>query len=441
MISAATKKKLLVFVFITLVGVSYVGARYARLDRLVYDSSYQVNAQFAQSGGIFVGAEVTYRGLRVGQVSDMKLTRDGVDVVLSIDKGRDRIPADTLALVANKSAVGEQYVDLEPRTDAAPFLHDNSTISTPNTQVPVSTTQILTSVDRFVNSVPQDDLRTVVSELGAGFKGSGEDLAQIIDTSDSFIKAANENFDVTTALIRDSNTVLRTQSDKGSAIRSFAQNLALFSGVIADNDQSLRALIDNGSATANELRTFLEENQVDLGGLINNLVTTGQVVVKHLAGIRQILVLYPYEVASGFTVSAKSADGYNARFGFILNQIPAVCHKGYDPKEWRSPTDGSNKADGHGRPLCGAGEQDRRPWRTERPPRRRGVPVRHGVHGRQLRPDDPQAHVGRWRRRRGRPFRHLDLRRGVLVEPAARPSRLNTGLDHRRPRSADFVPI
>jgi phospholipid/cholesterol/gamma-HCH transport system substrate-binding protein len=342
-ISSSTKKKLLVFVFITLVGVSYVGARYARLDRLVYDSAYQVKAEFAQSGGIFVGAEVSYRGVKVGQVSDMQLTRDGVDVVLDIDKGESKIPADTLALVANKSAVGEQYVDLEPRHDTGPYLHDGSRITTPNTEVPKTTTEILTSVDQFVNSVPQDDLRTVVSELGAGFKGTGPDLAQIIDTSNSFIQAANQNFGVTTALIRDSNTVLRTQADKGSAIRSFAQNLALFSGVIADNDKALRALIDNGSATANELRTFLEQNQVDLGGLINNLVTTGQVVVKHLDGIRQILVLYPYEVANGYTVAAKNSDGYNARFGFILNQVPAVCEKGYDPKEWRSPNDGSNK--------------------------------------------------------------------------------------------------
>ena len=342
MLTSRTKKQLLVFVFITLVGVSYVGARYARLDRLVYDSAYQVNAEFAQSGGIFTGAEVAYRGVRVGQVSEMRLTREGVDVVLSIDKGH-RIPANTLALVANKSAVGEQYVDLEPRTNGGPYLREGSKIATADTAVPVSTTQILTSVDAFVNSVPEPTLRTVVSELGAGFRGSGDDLAQIIDTSNAFIKSASENFDVTTALIRDSNTVLRTQAEKGSAIRGFARDLALFSGVVADNDASLRVLIDNGSATAEELRTFLEQNQVDLGGLINNLVTTGEVVVKHLDGIRQILVLFPHEVASGYTVTAKNAEGYNARFGFILNQDPAVCEKGYDPKEWRSPTDGSNK--------------------------------------------------------------------------------------------------
>ena len=147
MLTTRTKKQLLVFVFITLVGVSYVGARYARLDRLVYDSAYRVNAQFAQSGGIFTGAEVAYRGVKVGQVSDMRLTRAGVDVVLSIDKGH-RIPADTLALVANKSAVGEQYVDLEPRTDKGPFLADGSVISTANTQVPKSTTQVFDSLDQ-----------------------------------------------------------------------------------------------------------------------------------------------------------------------------------------------------------------------------------------------------------------------------------------------------
>ena len=344
MITARTRKQLLVFVFITLIGVSYVGARYARLDRLVYDSAYQVKAEFAQSGGIFTGAEVSYRGIHVGQVSDMLLTGNGVEVVLSIDKGQDRIPADTLAVVANKSAVGEQYVDLEPRSDDGPFLKAGSEIPAADTQIPVSTTEILTNTDAFVNSIPQETLRTVVSEMGAAFQGSADDLARIIDTSNEFIAAADKNFDVTTALIKDSNTVLRTQSDKGSAIRSFAQNLALFSGTLADNDAALRALIDNGSATANELRTFLEQNQVDLGGLINNLVTTGQVVVKHLPGIRQVLVLYPYEVANGYTVVAKNREGYNARFGFILNPNPAVCEKGYDPKEWRSPGDGSNKA-------------------------------------------------------------------------------------------------
>jgi phospholipid/cholesterol/gamma-HCH transport system substrate-binding protein len=343
-ITSRTKKQLLAFVFITLIGVSYVGARYARLDRLVgLDSSYKVNAHFAQSGGIFTGAEVTYRGVGVGQVSDMELVSDGVNVVLTIEKDHDDIPADTLALVGNKSAVGEQYVELQPKSDKGPYLKDGSVIEPAETAVPVSTTEILTNLDRLVTSVPQDQLRSVVDELGAAFQGTGESLAQIVDTSNAFIQTANDNFDITTALIKDGSTVLRSQADKGSAIRSFSRDLALFSGTLADNDSALRALIDNGSATAIELRTFLEQNQVDLGSLINNLVTTGEIIVKHLPGIRQILVLYPYMVAGGFTVAAKNADGYDARFGLVLTQLPLTCAKGYDVKERRTPLQTDDK--------------------------------------------------------------------------------------------------
>jgi phospholipid/cholesterol/gamma-HCH transport system substrate-binding protein len=344
MITARTKKQLIAFVILTLVGVTFVGARYARLDRLLYDSAFTVNAHFAQSGGIFTGAEVTYRGVKVGTVESMKLTDGGVDVLLSVDNKHDKIPADSIALVGNKSAVGEQYVELQPQTDKGPYLKDKSEIDTDQTQIPVSTTEILTNLDALVRSVPQADLRTVVAESGAAFKDAGPSLGQIIDTSSSFIETADANFKVTTDLIRDSRVVLQTQVDKGSAIRSFSRDLALFSGTVADNDKYLRSLIDNGSATANELRTFLEQNRVNLGQLINNLVTTNEVTVKYLKGIRQLLVIYPYVVAGGFTVAKKGADGkYDAQFGLVLTNDPQPCDKGYESTDRRKPQDTADR--------------------------------------------------------------------------------------------------
>jgi phospholipid/cholesterol/gamma-HCH transport system substrate-binding protein len=343
-ITSRTKRQLLAFVILTLVGVSYVGARYAQLDRLFYDSAYTVNAHFKESGGIFTGAEVTYRGVGIGQVSDMQLIDGGVNVKLAIDRAHDRIPADTAALVGNKSAVGEQYVELQPRTSSGPYLKDGSVIRPQDTQTPVSTKELLTNLTNLVNSVDQSDLRTVVSELGAAFHGTGEDLARIIDTGNEFIQAADDNFKVTTDLIRDSNTVLRTQADKGSAIRSFARDLELFSNTLSAHDKDLRTLIENGSATTTELRRFLEDNQVNLGQLLNNLVTTNEVVVQYLDGIQQLLILYPYVVAGGYTVAARNDDGtYNANFGLVLTQGSDPCKNGYDPAERRDPTDRSDK--------------------------------------------------------------------------------------------------
>ena len=105
MITKRTKLQLMIFVIITLVGVSYVGARYAQLDRLVLDDSYRVTAHFADSGGIFKGAEVTYRGVTIGRVGGLELTEGGVDVHLDIENDSDDIPSETRALVGNRTVV------------------------------------------------------------------------------------------------------------------------------------------------------------------------------------------------------------------------------------------------------------------------------------------------------------------------------------------------
>ncbi len=345
MITRRTKVQLLVFALITLIGVSFVGARYARLDRVFLDQSYTVVAHFADSGGAFAGAEVSYRGVRVGQVEQLVLTDDGVDVHLDIDNEFDDIPADAHALVGNRSAVGEQYVELQPQTNKGPFLRDDSQIATDRTAVPIATDTLLTHLDETVRSVNQDDLRTVTSEFGLAFNDAGGDLQTILDSTSSFIATAEANFDVTVDLIRDSNTVLNGQIDSERAFRRFARDLSAFSTTVANHDQDLRKLIEDGSLGANELRVFLEDNEVELGELINNLVTTGEVVVKHLDGIEQLLVLYPYVVEGGMTVVSKSPGTglYDAHFGMVLTQEPHVCHAGYEGTDRRSPLDGSNR--------------------------------------------------------------------------------------------------
>jgi phospholipid/cholesterol/gamma-HCH transport system substrate-binding protein len=344
-ITRRTKVQLMIFVLITLLGVSFVGAKYAQLNRLLYSTSYTVVAHFRDSGGMYDGGMVSYRGVRVGRVDKLVLTHQGVDAYLDIDNGWDKIPSDALAVVGNRSAVGEQYVDLQPKTDSGPYLRDGSQIAMPDTRTPIPTDKLLTDISRTVESVNRGSLRTTVHELGRAFAGTGPDLQRIIDTGTSFIHTANRNFDVTTALIKDGNKVLHGQVASASAIRSFAKDLRLFSGTLAGHDKSLRQVIDDGSVTAVQLRRFLQDNRVDLAGLINNLVTTGNIVVQHLAGLRQVLILYPYVVQGGFTVVSKSPETglYDAHFGMVLTNDPEVCHNGYQSTDTRPPQDGSNR--------------------------------------------------------------------------------------------------
>jgi phospholipid/cholesterol/gamma-HCH transport system substrate-binding protein len=345
MISRRTRLQLLVFVAITLLGVSYVGATYAKLDRVVMDRSYEVTAHFRESGGIFVGAEVTYRGVGVGRVSDLSLTDDGVDVELEIDDSNDQIPDDTIAVVANRSAVGEQYVDLQPRTTDQPYLEDGSSIALEDTRIPIPTTKLLIEIDELVRSVDQDNLRTMIAESGDAFEDAGDDLSRIIDTSNAFIEAADANFDVTAALIRDSRTVLQTQLDSAGHIRSFVHDLRLLSDSLVASDADFRQLIDEGSLTAGVVRQFVADNSDAIGRLLNNVITNNRVVTARLDGLEMILEVYPYPVEGGYAVVDKdNVDGlYDAHFGLVLTSEPHNCTSGYEGTTERNPHDRSEE--------------------------------------------------------------------------------------------------
>ena len=330
MISRLTKIQLVFFAIITVLGTAFVGGKYAELDRLVVDRTFPVTAKFEDSGGIFAGAEVTYRGIAVGTVDKLRFTDDGVDVVLAIEKSAPKISDDVEALVANKSAIGEQFVDLQPRTASAPFLRSGSTIERTDTRIPIDTTTLLLNIDGLVSSIDTQSLKTLVDELGQAFEGTGRDLTRIIDTSTEFIDEAEANLDVTRSLIRGSGTVLQTQIDKQGQLSTFAENLALFSDTLVDADPDLRRLLDEGTSSARVVRQVVDENAADLQAIFRDLRASGEPLARNDKTLQALSILYPYTVEGAFSVTAPSkrsgqSDEYDATFGLVITPEPKTC--------------------------------------------------------------------------------------------------------------------
>ncbi|HEX3004030.1 MAG TPA: MCE family protein, partial [Angustibacter sp.] len=238
MVTRGVKLQLIAFVAIALVAVSVLSANYVGLFDKVAGGRYVVTADFGDSGGIFSGAEVTYRGVTIGKVDRLRLTDGGVLVDLRLDRGT-QVPRDTLAVVENRSAVGEQYVDLQPRSSQGPYLTAGSRIARADTRTPTRIDTVLLDVDRLVRSVDKNDLSTTVEELGKTFAGGGTDLQRLIDAGDALTQSATEALPETTRLIQDGRTVLATQKASGSDIRSFSADLADLSSQLRGSDADL----------------------------------------------------------------------------------------------------------------------------------------------------------------------------------------------------------
>ena len=331
MITRLTKIQLVIFAIVTVLGGAFVGGRYAQLDRMVVDRSFPVAVNFKDSGGIFAGAQVTYRGIPVGTVDELQFADGGVKAVLDIENSAPDIPRDVLAVVANKSAIGEQFVDLQPRVNKGPYLAQGSAIPIGSTRIPIDTTTLLVDVDGLVTSVDTDSLRTVVDELGQAFQGTGPDLARILDTSSEFIRAADDNIDVTRALIRDSDSVLQTQIDKQGELSTFSKNLALLSDTLVEADPDLRRLLDRGGESAATVREVVDENADDLGSAVRDLLVANKPLQENVLGLQAIFLLYPYLLEGSFSVidpevkGGKETGEYQANFGLVLTDTTPTC--------------------------------------------------------------------------------------------------------------------
>lgn len=326
--SRLVRVQLVAFLVITVLGVTYTGIRYVGLDRYFGASGYTVQMELQNSGGIFENAEVTYRGVSVGRVGALSLTPTGVQVALIINDGAPEIPQNLTAAVANRSAVGEQYVDLRPTTATGPFLKGGSVIPQDRTSIPVSTQDLLSSVDSLVRSVPLQSLQTVIHELGLAFQGQGPALQKLLDQGNLLTTAATDALPQTLRLIADSQTVLDTQRNEGSAIVNFSANLNLVAQQLQASDPDIRRLIVTGQQAGTEVGALLNTSAPQLSTTLANLATVADVTEPRTTGLRTLNQLLPAVSAAGFT--AAPGDGF-AHFGLVLNvNDPFPCVAGYE---------------------------------------------------------------------------------------------------------------
>jgi phospholipid/cholesterol/gamma-HCH transport system substrate-binding protein len=326
MLTKTVRIQVVLFAIIAMIGVAYTGAKYAGLGQFVGDSRYTVALRLADSGGIFSHAEVTYRGVAVGRVGEMRLINGGVEADLLLNGDAAPVPSDVDAVVANRSAVGEQYVDLRPRRDGAPYLEEGSVISQQDTALPLPTETLLVNLDKLVASVPTDDLRKVVDELYDATLDSGPDLQSLLDSAMTLTAKAVEHLPQTTTLITDANKVLDRQIANADLIKSFSVNIKLIAEQLKSSDADLRTLLTSAPSVAAEVNGLIKDVGPTIGVLFANLLTTSNVLVTRQDGLEQLLVVTPQAVnAAGQAIRPDGAHFSLASTFFD----PLPCTAGY----------------------------------------------------------------------------------------------------------------
>lgn len=293
---SATVRTALNLGFLLVVAAGLVGyALYNWIGTELFRPSYVVTVVMPDSGGVAPDQQVTVRGYQVGNVDELILTEEGVEIRLRIN-GDEAVPQRAVAQVMRRSPIGEQAIDLTPVApgwdpdddatgrrrlvparipvhadwEAAP---EGSTIEPVAAVLPSSVPALLERANDLLTAIPGEDLTTVIRELAAAFDGRVEVMQQLNRNAADLGETLVDGIPEFERLIDSSGPVLEVLSDHRDALaRSFTSSADL-SETLAANRPTLEAIIDDGHTALEQADAFVRNERADISCLIGDLAT------------------------------------------------------------------------------------------------------------------------------------------------------------------------
>jgi phospholipid/cholesterol/gamma-HCH transport system substrate-binding protein len=339
--------QLSILTLVTVVSCGAMAFNFMKLPATLFGiGEYAVTVDLPESGGLYQTSVVTYRGTDVGKVKSVDVTATGVRAVLAMRSGV-KVPADVQASVHSRSAIGEQYIELTPQPgkDGQPSrsLQAGDVIPVGRVDVPVDIGHLLDVTNRALQSIPRDNLRTVVDETDRAVGGLGPELSRIVDGSTALAIAGGRTLDPLAALIDQTPPVLNSQIQTSDSIARWADRTAAITAQFKAQDAAMRDLLTQGTSGVEEGRALLDRVSSSLPVLFANLVSLGDIAFVYRHDIEQLLVLFPQGIAAMAAIvvpSSNTKQEYKgAQLDFNLNiNLPPPCTTGYlPPTQRRSP--------------------------------------------------------------------------------------------------------
>lgn len=334
MLTRRIKIQVLAFVVIALAVTSYLGAKYVGIN--FTGSGYDVSIALPNADGTFKNGEVTYRGVPVGRITNLVPTANGALLTAHIDGSAPPLPADAHAYVADRSAIGEQYVDLRAESDKGPMLSAGDRILGDASTLAPSIAEVIRSSSDLVGSIPRAALNTVIDEGYNATQGVGEPLSRLITTSRSYAATANHNYLATVGLITSAQTVLRTQQASSQSILTWSRDLNLFAQTLRSSDKDLRTLIGATPAAATQIQALFTSVGRPLGLLMTNLISTASIFGTNAAGVQDAMIRMPQALSIGYAITGSQG----AKMGLVPTFFdPLPCTTGYAGTQVRTGLD------------------------------------------------------------------------------------------------------
>ncbi|HUA03062.1 MAG TPA: MlaD family protein [Solirubrobacteraceae bacterium] len=190
---------------------------------------YEISAEFDQAENLGSQADVRISGVNVGKVISVGLDRHTglTKAVMEIDPQFAPRPANTRAILRQKTLLGETYVELSPGSPTGTKLADGGSLPKGQIAPTVQLDQILSTFDPATRSA----FETWMQQQGMALTGRGQDLNAALaelypfaTNVDSVLAVLNRDNAATSTLLRDGGQVLSAVTRSPAQLQQLVDN-------------------------------------------------------------------------------------------------------------------------------------------------------------------------------------------------------------------------
>ena len=277
-----------------------------------------LTADFHDTTGLYVGNDVEYLGVPVGEVTGIEPQGTTMQVRIELQPGTE-VPADAAAVILQSSLVTDRYVELGPAYTGGPALVSGAHIPADHTRSPATIDEITESIDELVTALDSStpdgrDIGDLLSVSADALDGNGTRIRDALVQGERALKTINGKDVDVKAVTRNLAVLVQALADRDRTIRRFADSVATSTDVVAAQRRSITATLRALSDLTHVVTRFVRRNRDVVGTDLARTLEVAQVVRRRQASLAEAFDTMP-------TLAQNMAQAYDWNRGRLRVQF------------------------------------------------------------------------------------------------------------------------
>ncbi|ATL70882.1 MCE family protein [Nocardia terpenica] len=258
------------------------------LDRLpIIGAGTKYTAEFSEAAGLRKGNEVRIAGVKVGDVSDVRL--DGDRVLVDFRTKDAWVGDETTASIQIKTLLGQKYLALDPKGAHA---------ADPSRRIPLSRTvspyDVVDAFSDAAKDIEQTDtaqLATSMRVLSDAFSGTPPEIRGSIDGVARLSETLAKRDQQLKKLFAATNQTTKVLADRNAEFERLLANGGQLLTELNVRQQAIQQLLTGAKSVAAQLSTLVHDNEQQIGPALTNLKKSIEMLNDNQQNISKTLTL------------------------------------------------------------------------------------------------------------------------------------------------------